>query len=383
MKRFPHLFIWAIIAFFANIATLEAQTGNPTMDAQWTVITNDGSQLVLELGISTNTIHEHLGPAQFIFLYDPNYVKFNSGSTGPGSSGTDYNWLDSFSPAVYTGFSTGYASSSSVSQPSLGEIVINLDFQGAPGAAISLNASYTRVVDIIFSVSDHTQSTTITWAMSELIPPTMDNVYNDQLTPINFDEDNFSGIVVNPLPVTVLNFLARMNNSETILMWSTTSEINNDYFTVERSEDGLNFSPIKQVKGAGNSEIKKEYITYDESPLPGTSYYRLRQTDFNGASKIFNMVSVNNTVAEAGGINIIGISTDATIPVITYSIQDNTPVTIIVTDINGKTIYKDQTAVQKGVNKYSFSDAIKWKSGIYSIILINKNQSVSTKMLIP
>ena len=85
-----------------------------------------------------------------------------------------------------------------------------------------------------------------------------------------------------PLPVTLINFAARAEGSKTLLSWQTATEINNDRFEIERSNNGITFSKIGQVAGAGNSSILLSYQYYDENPLKGNNYYRLRQVDIDG-----------------------------------------------------------------------------------------------------
>ena len=65
------------------------------------------------------------------------------------------------------------------------------------------------------------------------------------------------------------------------MSWSTASEINNDFFTVEKSIDGHIFESIRQVAGAGFSTTVKNYSIYDRNPVSGISYYRLKQTDYD------------------------------------------------------------------------------------------------------
>lgn len=85
------------------------------------------------------------------------------------------------------------------------------------------------------------------------------------------------------LPITLLDFDALPFENEVLLTWKTLSEVNNDYFTIERSSDLNNWTSIGKIDGAGNSNYEIEYETLDKNPLPGISYYRLKQTDFNGA----------------------------------------------------------------------------------------------------
>jgi hypothetical protein len=85
-----------------------------------------------------------------------------------------------------------------------------------------------------------------------------------------------------PLPITLLSFEAQPVLENVIITWTTLSETNNDYFTVERSKDGLNFEALLEVDGAGNSNDILNYKVTDFSPYKGISYYRLKQTDYDG-----------------------------------------------------------------------------------------------------
>jgi len=99
-----------------------------------------------------------------------------------------------------------------------------------------------------------------------------------------------------PLPVELLSFTAvPVNNSKVRLNWITASEINNDYFTVERSVNALTWESVKRVNGNGTSTTVKLYETWDDHPFKGRSYYRLKQTDFDGQYSFSRIVSVNLT----------------------------------------------------------------------------------------
>jgi hypothetical protein len=85
------------------------------------------------------------------------------------------------------------------------------------------------------------------------------------------------------LPVELISFNAsKENKSKVRLDWVTASETNNDYFTIERSADGLTFETLGKIDGAGSSNSKKSYNSFDYNPLSGINYYRLKQTDFDG-----------------------------------------------------------------------------------------------------
>ncbi|MTI39977.1 T9SS type A sorting domain-containing protein [Fulvivirga lutimaris] len=104
------------------------------------------------------------------------------------------------------------------------------------------------------------------------------------------------------LPIELLSFIGTELKGKVSLKWSTGSEVNNDYFTIERSSDGLNYQSIATIGGAGNSSEALEYQYVDKDPLFGRSYYRLKQTDFDGASEVFAPIAVDFTSLSTGDI---------------------------------------------------------------------------------
>ncbi len=83
------------------------------------------------------------------------------------------------------------------------------------------------------------------------------------------------------LPISLTSFTATPQQNKVLLQWQTTTETNNNYFTVQRSSNKDNWQDIATIKGAGNSSVVKNYSATDNNPLQGTSYYRIKQTDFN------------------------------------------------------------------------------------------------------
>lgn len=97
-----------------------------------------------------------------------------------------------------------------------------------------------------------------------------------------------------PLPINLLSFDAKVTSAGIDVDWTTSQEINNDYFTVERTADGLEFLVLADVQGAGTSSHPNKYTYLDSSPLPGKSFYRLKQTDFNKNVTLSKIISVVN-----------------------------------------------------------------------------------------
>jgi hypothetical protein len=107
--------------------------------------------------------------------------------------------------------------------------------------------------------------------------------------------DDLSLISNGGLPIKIINFTADYINPSASLSWSTASEINNDYFTVERSEDGMQWSEVEIVDGAGNSSSPINYAVEDLHPFNKISYYRLKQTDFDGSFTYSPTVVIRTT----------------------------------------------------------------------------------------
>lgn len=94
------------------------------------------------------------------------------------------------------------------------------------------------------------------------------------------------------MPVKLFQFEGRLKENQAHLTWITLSEKNNDYFEIQRSADARHFEPIGRVKGAGTTREKIAYAFYDAHSLPGISYYRLRQVDWNGLADYSAVVSI-------------------------------------------------------------------------------------------
>ena len=100
------------------------------------------------------------------------------------------------------------------------------------------------------------------------------------------------------MPIELINFVVIPEGKGYVsVLWKTLTETNNDFFTVERSRDAVDWEVVTEVKGAGDSDVLRNYEATDNEPYPETSYYRLKQTDFNGE---FSYSSILETYIESG-----------------------------------------------------------------------------------
>jgi hypothetical protein len=176
-----------------------------------------------------------------------------------------------------------------------------------------------------------------------------------------------------PLPVTWLNFSGTNNGSSNTLKWSTSSEQNNDYFSIQRSEDGLEWNEIGKTSGKGNSTQRSNYKFIDLSPKSSLNYYRLKQVDFNGDVDYSNTIAVSKEQIKA-----FIIYPNPANQTLTVSLHSKMEVSLM--DLFGRTIEvpKSQTDIETLFNTSSL------KSGIYFVKLVNQNsnQTTVTKVII-
>ena len=183
------------------------------------------------------------------------------------------------------------------------------------------------------------------------------------------------------LPVDLIKFSSQCNNNNVDVKWTTASEQNNDFFTVERSPDAMTYMPIGIVSGSGNSSIIKNYSFTDTDPLSGTSYYRLSQTDFNGMSQILSSASTSSCNG-AGGVNVVigpNPVNDGTIWVQVNG-AENKNVRISVTDVLGREFFVKDITDKSG--SYLFNTTLQVASGIYIVSAATSEKVFSKKIVV-
>jgi hypothetical protein len=114
-----------------------------------------------------------------------------------------------------------------------------------------------------------------------------------------FDNLVVGAIGCSPLPVELTSFNAKLNKTkrQVDLFWSTASELESDYFIIQRSDGGEDWVNVSEVNAAGNSSVKLDYQSIDQEPLNGESYYRVKQIDVDGESAYSPAVRIDNLAA--------------------------------------------------------------------------------------
>ncbi len=199
--------------------------------------------------------------------------------------------------------------------------------------------------------------------------------YSDCLfgTPVPFECDGGC-----PVPVELLSFTGQRNKSVVELNWKTASEINSDFFEVQRSSNGKDFDVIGVVEAAGNSIRPLDYTLTDEEPYKGLNYYRLRMVDRDGTFEYSKTVQVGFN--DEGVMSIFPVPVSENSFILQYDSKENAPLNIQIFDLAGKLMFTDQRDLFKGVNDIEI-DVAALSTGMY-FIKTQKNGLIQTTELV-
>ena len=227
------------------------------------------------------------------------------------------------------------AQNSSLAVDLSGNVTVGGDFTGSTNATLNVNG--TLNIDGNLSLGNNSE---VTGSGSIGVTGT-----------VNIPAGSDPGNIINnnnPQPIELVFFKISIEGNRIRSSWQTLTELNNDYFTVERSGDGLEFEAIGRIQGSGSTKEARNYSFTDEWPLAGRSYYRLRQTDFDGTTEIFPAVMVNRSQAASGVMlspNPVG--EDAPRLVLT-GLSEREALRLTVSDLNGRVIWLGSLEPQPG-----------------------------------
>ena len=145
------------------------------------------------------------------------------------------------------------------------------------------------------------------------------------------------------------------------------SQINNDYYTIERSVDGNEWSEIGLIEGEGNTNTQITYKWKDVNPMNGVNYYRLTQTDYDGTSEIFTPIAITCETAPVDGYSVYPNPANGLLNIeLELENHQGDDVSIEVIDINGKILQLQQVQLTRGYNHLEV-DLSEIPSGVYMI----------------
>lgn len=171
---------------------------------------------------------------------------------------------------------------------------------------------------------------------------------------------------IDPLPVELLSFDGIATKDGSLLEWVTASEIDNEYFSVQRSRNGVDFEEIGTVDGAGNSTEEIHYDFLDRNPFFGRNYYRLQQFDYDGAFEYSNIIVLE--YEKKGSFTLFPNPTRSTINLVINSISERERVQINVFDVLGQLLLQKNVELLEDSNTIDL-DVSSFPTGTYEVVL--------------
>jgi len=174
-------------------------------------------------------------------------------------------------------------------------------------------------------------------------------------------------------------FGAISDGKKVILSWSTANDRSFDYFTIERSKDGVNFSSAVMIKGAGKISSLIDYTDIDYSPFSGISYYRLKETDYSGESYFSETVVVNYQVTKEGTL----IPCTNKIPDESELKEiENKNVLVVMRDSKGQEFISKIHLTRDAENLYASDTKNLLNKGTYIVVASSFNRLCSQKLVV-
>lgn len=181
---------------------------------------------------------------------------------------------------------------------------------------------------------------------------------------------------VTVLPVRLVSFIGKLQNSQIRLSWTTATEENNSHFNVLRSTDGKTFEKIGKINGNGTSKVRNNYQFIDSNPVAGTNYYKLEQVDFYGKNDFLKVIYVTTDLTKTQ-LSVVS-SVDETLTVNVYAIK-NQKATITLSAMSGQTVGLQAIDLQKGYNRIQLPVVL--QKGIYVATLSTIEEKISEKFI--
>jgi hypothetical protein len=174
---------------------------------------------------------------------------------------------------------------------------------------------------------------------------------------------------ITTLPVELISFTSECQNEDVEVKWSTASEYNADYFTVQHSEDGMNWSVIGKTEAAGFSNVVLDYSFVHQNAARTKNYYRLLQHDNDGVMKMYNTILANCNAVEKVFMSFPNPSEDAFTVVVNDELLSGSN-TLNITDASGKLIYSTAVELENGSGSFAL-EGLDLPAGLYYLQLNN------------
>jgi hypothetical protein len=330
-----------------------------------------------------------LNLVQIIFsqsiLFNEDFSSLNTGNSSGtnGPSTTQWNGDVLTFPNVMNAYPAGgmvkigNASSSGFIESKLldlsqnnGEFVLNFDVKGWSTIEGDIKITVTGIIPIIIPYTTILSSSLLETKTINFSGGIPNSTIKIETTSKRAFIDNVNVSTNNLLPVEIVFFTANCENNNTVSVnWTTASEHNSDYFSLEKSRDGITWNELQKIAAAGNSSQLINYSVADASDINGTVYYRLNQYDIDGASKVYDIVSTNCSAEKELSLMAYPNPSNRQFTVKIENAVGGS-YTLGITDMQGKAIEQQNIQLETGTTVVKLNP-IGLKPGVYLLQLVN------------
>lgn len=403
-------FVTSIALLLLLVLNIKAQTTTSVSDGTWNTNANWSNRVPADRGIAT--VNHLMILNTNLTINNGNYTVTDAGKITDPSGGADYNidvrGTGSFtvSGTVIIGGDLEIRNSGSFILKGCDTMIVNGDVRFSNQAEVTIESCAVLIINGDLDIRNNNTTNLdgnivvagdLTSRNSAVIVGT-----GNLQTKGEVDIRNSSSIfgsttpcrtgpcdygVGSGLPIELLDFSANYSSCKQIeLRWSTASEINNNYFTLETSLDGIVFSELAKLRGAGNSSKELHYdYRYSVKNGNSTRYFRLTQTDYDGAYEVFDVIALNPTneldckkELKLNAYPNPGNGSDLTLDI---SGLNGNQATLLIHNMNGVLLYEEAINGSDTMG-IKLSQHKRLEPGVYFITLLNDGKKTSFKYLV-
>jgi len=240
-----------------------------------------------------------------------------------------------------------------------------------------------------FPGSDHTYNVSGVWfgQAESGVTYTSSPISDGDTYTINVSDDGkgcshsqaFGPVACEKLPIELISYDGEVLAEGNYLKWVTATEINNDFFTLERSSDLLDFELVETIAGSGNTTVDVSYDYLDRNAPSGTSYYRLSQTDYDGTTVVAGVVELTRGEYQFDITSITPNPVNDIMNVfITSNIQSNVQISVV--NAIGQVLMAQDISLDFDVTQHSL-DLVDLPTGVYVVQIVNNDYVVNKKFM--
>lgn len=206
--------------------------------------------------------------------------------------------------------------------------------------------------------------------------------YQSSNNPFTLSWNLTSGASLNcsVLPIELISFGGREQRDYNLLQWQTATEIDNDYFILDRSVNGERWDSIARIEGAGTTSQVRDYEYRDYDLYNGIAYYRLRQRDYNGTTTNSQIIYIVRTAQNGDVTSVYPVPSTGAVA-LEYTTTFESDLVVDVLSADGKIVSSQQVTVIAGMNKISI-DLSDNAQGVYTVRLRDQTGATTTRRVI-